>query len=134
MQGLLFDRAPPFVNLSRVDPELLCSVDARISFLDTKKTAACIMIGFATSSEISGCTEQTNRMQKHQVTVAPFSQFHRREVAVWGKILGFTSISGSVVDAGMSFSTRQEQTNASVPSSPGKRVYLHTIRSKPFPQ
>ena len=55
--GLFFVSSGSYVNLSRIDPDLLCSVDSRISFLDTQKTAACVLVGFATASNIADYVE-----------------------------------------------------------------------------
>ena len=82
VKGLLFDCSGVYVNLSQYNPDLLCVVDTRIALVDTKKTAACILVGFAGSSNLANPVESVNprsseTIRIRQIVVAPFAQFFR---------------------------------------------------------
>ncbi len=131
VNGLLFVRSGPFVALSRFNPDGLCAVDSRICFVGTRKTVACIIVGFASGSNILSSAERDSRntdkgpTRTHQVTLTPFAQMFRHEMSVLGKVLGFNTITGSILREGISFTTRPERepssvvNNANTSSSPG---------------
>ena len=125
------------MNLSRVDPSTLTAADNRVCDKTTRKTVACVMTGFVSNWDLDTAMERPNSrnpeqpLRVHQVTIVPFTQFFRREMAVWGEILGFTRITGTIFVEGMGFTTRSEQGDgqtsqnattsvSSAPPSPGK--------------
>lgn len=65
------------------------------------------MIGMVMESDIISFATMgyKNPYNVHRVTIAPAPQEFRRDVSVWGKLFGFTTITGSSSENGISFST-----------------------------
>lgn len=93
--------------MARVNPKLLYADSNRIKVIVTKKIAVGIMIGMITESDIisSATMGFKNPYNVHRVTIAPAQQEFRRDMSVWGKLLGFTTITGPTSKNGISFST-----------------------------
>ena len=106
-----------FVNLSWISPDSVRVVNNRVVAVDTNQPVACIMLGFVAGSNLMSPMEQYNSKNSdapstrfHQVSIAPFGQFFRREVAMWGHLFKFVKISASIFaeGIGMSFGTRPD--------------------------
>ncbi|KAF8872725.1 hypothetical protein BD779DRAFT_1679554 [Infundibulicybe gibba] len=116
-KGLLFERSGFFVNTARIHPNRLTTEGGRLKIAvgDRPVNAVGIMLGVTTECLLAetGTYGSVNAYNVHRITIAPFKQEWRRDVAVWGNLLGFTLITGSHSHLGMSFTTRKESGTSS---------------------
>ncbi|KAF8873002.1 hypothetical protein BD779DRAFT_1679461 [Infundibulicybe gibba] len=117
-KGLLFNRSGFFVNTARIHPKLLTTEGGRLKIKagDRLVNAVCIMLGVTTECLLTetGTYGSVNTYNVHRITIAPFKQEWRRDVAVWGKLLNFTLITGSHSNLGISFTTRKQSESSGV--------------------
>ena len=116
LRGLLFVHSGDYVNMSCVDPGVLSpesssSTSRFIKIAGTRRCAVGIMLGIVTecnivSAAIAGPPSATYSMRR--ITIAPFDQEFRRDTSVWGQVLEFHSIVGTISAGGVSFSSRRK--------------------------
>ena len=113
IQGLVFNRSGFFVNTSRIDPKIL-RVDSRmLKMADSNEFAIGIMLGVVTECFLIAEGALGQHHTVHKISIAPFAQEMRRDTSLWGEVLGFDSIIGSVSEEGLSFSTRAKKMGTS---------------------
>lgn len=110
MAGLSFTQHGNFVNTARIDPELLYP-DTTKSYYATegaKEPPIFIMLGCVVASYLAADCMDFNRMATHGLALAPFAQEIRRDISVWGQILGFRTATGTIdkTTGGLVFMTR----------------------------
>ena len=75
------------------------------------------MLGFVSTCNIHTVHVRNNTMgapvETHQITIMPFEHSFARDVAVWGKVLQFSDVCGTIFSNGMSFGTRVAGTEES---------------------
>lgn len=109
LQDLLFTRSGFFVNPARASPDLFVEEGGRLKLKDPLSMAVCLMTGIVTeccivSEGMSGPPDSAKPV--HKVCIAPFRQEFRRDTTVWGRVLGFYTISCAVSEEGIAFTTR----------------------------
>ncbi|KAF8896009.1 hypothetical protein BD779DRAFT_1667885 [Infundibulicybe gibba] len=138
-RGLLFGKCGFFVNTARIHPKLLTNDGGRLKITVDGRliNAVGIMLGVTTECLLSdtGTYGSLNTYNVHRITIAPFKQEWRRDVSVWGKVLGFTLITGSHTHLGVSFTTRKQIGSSSAilqssdPVSTGTSSILTSVTS-----
>ena len=111
MKALLFTKCGSYVNTARVNPSLLSVANNRLRVADDRSMALCIMTGTVTESFLIASAESGpphSPYAIHKVTIAPFEQDFRQDIAAWGLLFKFEIISGMLSPAGFSFATRGE--------------------------
>lgn len=109
LRALLFTRSGFFVNPARTSPDSFVEEGGRLKLKDPLSTAVCLMTGIVTeccviSEGMSGPPDSAKPV--HKVCIAPFRQEFRRDTTLWGRVLGFYTISCAVSDEGIAFTTR----------------------------
>ena len=102
--------------MSRIDPGALSldsssSTSRYIKIAGTRRCAVSIMLGIVSECNIvspgfAGPPSATYSVRR--ITIAPFDQEFRRDTSVWGHILKFRSIVGTVGAGGVSFSSHRK--------------------------
>jgi hypothetical protein len=98
------------VNMSRVHPDVLAYSDT-LKIAGTKDNAVGIMLGMTTECCLvkPGKSGPVNAAWTiYKITIMPFPQEFARDQSMWGQHLGFTNITGSISQLGISFSTRKD--------------------------
>jgi len=97
--------------MSRIHPGKLAVDGRRVKIAGSGENAVGIMLGLVTEcflvSEGTGGSA-LSPYPVHKISIAPFAQEMRRETSLWGQLLGFQVISGTVSGHGMTFSTRKK--------------------------
>lgn len=93
--------------MARLHPRLLRCVGNRIRLAGDNINAVGVMNVVIQDSCLlqTGTTGMANTV--HKIVGAPFSQEWRRDISVWGLILGFDSVSGGYDHNGITFATRK---------------------------
>ena len=111
LRGLHFVRSGDYVNMSRIAPMMLTAESRVIKIAGTHRIAVGIMLGSVTKCAIISealVGSSNSPYAVHKVSIAPFAQEMRRDTSVWGAVLGFRVITGSVSNLGVLFSTRRQ--------------------------
>ena len=99
------------MNTARANPALLRVMNTRLRIAETKSMAMCVMTGTVTESFLVASADAgppNAPYPIHKLTIAPFEQDFRRDVAAWGQLFDFHVIAGQISPAGFSFMTRGE--------------------------
>ncbi|KAF8882600.1 hypothetical protein BD779DRAFT_1674939 [Infundibulicybe gibba] len=131
LMGMLFVNNGCYVNTARIEPNKLAvatatnaadSIKLQLTLsARTNENAVGIMIGMVTECFlVEEYTSISNEkpFSFHKITISPFAQEYRRDVALWGQMLNFRTIVGSVSAQGLSFTTRRKTAYTSTFSSP----------------
>lgn len=126
VRALIFTRSGFFVNPARASPDAFVEEGGRLKLKDPSTTAVCLMTGIVTecciiSEGMSGPPDSAKPV--HKVCLAPFRQDFRRDTTLWGRVLGFYTISCAVSYEGIAFTTRPK----SIFFASGEFFYLVSV-------
>jgi hypothetical protein len=97
--------------MSRVHPRKLIVEGQRVKIAGSSDNAVGIMLGVVTECYLVNEGKGGSTLSPypvHKISIVPFAQEMRRETSLWGQLLGFHTISGTVSDYGITFSTRKK--------------------------
>ncbi|KAG6913648.1 hypothetical protein DXG01_005331 [Tephrocybe rancida] len=119
-RGVMFVSAAYFVNFARIDPALLTSKSKRICLIGKGVFCAGVMCGVVTASHLMPSniiTAPGSGINYHRVTIVPFAQELRRDMAMMTQVLGLEDPKASISSLGLSFGSRGQ--GRSVPQQSG---------------
>ena len=110
-RALRFDSYSSFINCARVSPSILKFDENKVKIAASGQVAIGIAIGLVTD-----CSVVKPALSGHprfpylarSITISGFEQEMRREMSVWGEVIGFDTIPGSFSPMGLKFSSGGE--------------------------
>ncbi|KAF9455955.1 hypothetical protein BDZ94DRAFT_1315650 [Collybia nuda] len=110
LSALCFTHADFFVNFSRVHPDILRADNGRIRMARPDNAAAVgLYTGICTRGtvvDVDLIGPPQSQYEVHGISVAGTDQDTRRQMALMGKVLNYSEVTGNSSDLGLSFYTR----------------------------